>query len=295
MLFLARLLIRLLALLPLKLLYGLAVPLAALGRLRRSRKARIIDTNLALAFPESNDEERQALRRAHEVEMIRLALETGAVWHWPARRIESRIRSVEGLEALEQARADGRGVLFLSGHLGNWEILTLYLSLQVPLVALYKAPRDARLQRAITDSRERFGGRLVASGSPAMRTLLRQLRQGQGAGLLIDQQPKQGEGRFVDFFGHPALTMTLPYRLSQRTGCRIVLSECTREPGGRGWAIRLEAAPEAAYSEDSETALTTLNDWLAERVKAHPAQYLWRYKRFDLQPDNGPSPYRRRD
>lgn len=293
MLILARILIGLLSLLPLALLHALATPLAALARLRQGRKDRIVANNLALAFPELDASQRQQLARAHRREMIRLILELGAVWHWSERRLSRHIE-VSGEALLAEAVAEGRGVLLLGGHLGNWEVLTLYTSMRVPLAALYRAPSHAAWQQAITQSRERFGGRLIASGSPAMRGLLRQLRQGAAAGLLFDQQPKQGEGVFVPLFGQPALTMTLPWRLVQRTGCRVILADCTRR-AGRGWQVRYRPAPEAVYERSAETALSALNDWLADTIREHPEQYLWRYKRFSLQPEGLPDPYRTGD
>jgi KDO2-lipid IV(A) lauroyltransferase len=288
---LARALIWLLSLIPLRLLHALARPLAWLYRLRGRRKQRVVEANLALAFPDLTRESRQALARQNSIEMLRLVLETGAVWHWSERRVLAHVRSVEGRDALDRALAQGRGVLLIGAHQGNWELLTLYTSLQIDLVALYRAPSNIAMQQAITRSRQRFGGVLVASGGPAMRELLRQLRAGRSAGLLIDQQPRQGDGIFVPFFGQTALTMTLPHRLSRKTGCRIVLADCTRLPSGRGWAIRYREAPDAAYHDDESVALAAMNEALAALIRNHPAQYLWRHKRFAVQPEGQADPY----
>jgi len=290
---LARALIWLLSLIPLRLLHALARPLAWLYRRRGRRKQRVVDINLALALPDLGAEQRQTLSRDNSVEMLRLILETGAVWHWPERRIRAHVAEVHGSDSLDEALAGGQGVLLIGGHQGNWELLTLYTSLLTDLAALYRAPSSARLQRAITRSRERFGAQLLASGGPAMRQLLRQLRAGAAAGVLIDQQPKQGEGVFAPFFGQPALTMTLPHRLARRTGCRIVFADCARLARGRGWTIRYRAAPEAAYAEDPTVALGAMNLALEAFIRDHPAQYLWRYKRFQRQPDGRPDPYAR--
>jgi KDO2-lipid IV(A) lauroyltransferase len=289
---LARLLIWMLSLLPLRILHALAVPLSALFALRGRRKAAVVRSNLRIAFPDLDEPAREALARANRVEMMRLLLETGAVWHWSEDRLRRHVRSVEGREVLDQAMADGRGALVLGGHLGNWELLTLYTMLEAPLVGLYRAPKSQAWQDLITRSRARFGGQLVAAGGPALRALLRQLRAGRAAGILIDQQPKLGEGLFVDFLGHPALTMTLHHRLIQNTGCRVLLAGCHRLEQGQGWSIEYRPAPEAAYSEDSAEALAAINSALADMIRAQPAEYLWRYKRFALQPDGQADPYR---
>jgi len=294
MLSLARVLIWLLSLLPLWLLHALAVPLAGVLSFRDRRKARVVATNLKIAFPELNKQDRQALVRSNRIEMVRLVLETGAVWYWPEKRLKKHVRSVQGLDVLHQAVAEGNGVLLVGAHLGNWEILTLSASLEVPLVALYRAPEHPGWQQAITDSRQRFGGELVASGGPAMRKLLRQLRDGKTAGILVDQQPKQGDGEFAPFFGRPALTMTLPYRLVQKTGCRLVFIDCIRLDNGKGWTMHYRAAPDAVYDDNQAVALSAMNQSLTKSIRQHPSQYLWRYKRFARQPDGVASPYERK-
>lgn len=290
-LFVARLLIRFLSLMPLRLLHTLAVPLGALAWYLPSRKHGVIAANLAIAFPDLDSTQRRQLHRAHLIEMIRLVLETGAVWHWSAERLVRHVPDVEGLDALRQAEQEGRGLLILSAHLGNWEILTLFTSLQMPLAGLYRAPGNDRINRAITRSRERFGGQLIASGSPAMRGLLRQLKDGKAAGILVDQQPKQGEGVFVPFFGQPALTMTLAHRLAMKTGCAVFFAHSERLPRGRGWALGYTRADEAFYDEKPQVALGAMHAWLEQAISDRPAQYLWRYKRFGLQPEGAAAVY----
>ncbi|MGY6588334.1 MAG: lysophospholipid acyltransferase family protein [Wenzhouxiangella sp.] len=288
---LAEFLIRCLALVPLAWLQQCARPLGALASRLAGRKNRIIDQHLALACPDWPAHQRQQLRRQHWQQMACLAMETGAVWHWPAQKLLDHVPSVTGWQHVEQAQAQGRGFLMVGAHMGNWEILSLYASLRQPMAYLYKAPRDPAVDQRITASRQRFGGELIASGSPAMRELLRRLRQGQGVGLLADQQPKQGEGRFVPLFGVPALTMTLVYRLAQRTGCAVLLTSSHRLPSGQGWAVEVDPASDAFREQDEATALASYHGWLEEKIRAHPAQYLWSYKRFSVRPTGEPPFY----
>lgn len=290
-LLIARALIRLLALPPLGLLHALAVPLGILLNAWPSRKQAVIGTHLALAFPSLNEAELGRLKRQHWVEMARLGLETGAVWHWPAKRLLAHVPEVRGWEHVEAAQAAGRGYLMVGAHIGNWEILSLYATLRQPMASLYKAPKSPQIDRLITASRERFGGALIASGSPAMRKLLVQIRQGGGIGLLADQQPKQGEGRFVPLFGQPALTMTLVPRLARRTGCAVLLTSTRRLPNGRGWSVSVEPADPVIYRDDEQAALSTLNTWMEDQIRANPAQYLWSYKRYSIRPEGDPPMY----
>jgi Kdo2-lipid IVA lauroyltransferase/acyltransferase len=281
---LALFLIRLLSLVPLPVLYRMAVPLGWLAWWLPSRKHAVIYANLKIAFPELDEKSRRQLHRQHLIEMVRLVLETGAVWYWSEHRILTHVRQVDGWEHVERARAQGKGFLIVGAHTGNWEILNLWGTIRLSVVCLYKQPSDLRLDPLITGSRERFGGHLVASGSPSMRRIIEQLRRGGGVGLLMDQQPKQGEGVFAPFFGHPALTMTLVQRLARRTGCKVLLVHSRRLTRGRGWQVAFTPASPAIAAEDPLKSIQAMHEWLESRIRETPTQYLWGYKRFALQP-----------
>ncbi len=289
----ARLLLRLLALLPLKLLHAMAVPAGWLAWRLPWRKHMAIETNLKLCFPEMKSEQRRRLHRRHLVEMMRLLLESGAVWYWSKQRLFRHVVSVEGWSLVEQQLQKGRGVLLVGAHFGNWEILPLFVSARAPFVALYKAPKRADLDAAVTASRSRFGAKLISSGSPAMRGMLAALRRGEAIGLLADQQPKQGDGVFAPFFGQPALTMTLVNRLSRKTDTPVIFAAAERV-AGRGWAIRFEAADERITAADPVEAIAPMHEWLESTIARHPEQYLWSYKRFSVRPTGEPDLYPRR-
>lgn len=288
---LATLLIRGLSLLPLPLLHWLAVPLGRLCRWLPWRGHGVIETNLRLCFPELEEKKRRRLHRQHLVEMMRLVLESGAVWYWPRRRLDRHVQQVDGWGAVEAAIEQGRGVLLVGAHFGNWEIAQLWISMRIPLIALYRAPRDAEINRRITVSRGRFGASLIASGSPAMRRILTALRAGRAVAMLADQQPKQGDGTFTPFFGVEALTMTLVNRLARHTGCAVFFGGFRRLAGGRGWAMFLERAPAMIADDDPATAMRAYHGCLEAQIRKAPAQYLWNYKRFSLRPDNEPGIY----
>lgn len=288
---LATALIRLLALIPLPMLYWTAVPLGWLARLIPWYRHKVIAANLKLCFPELSRRERRRLHRQHLIEMMRIVLESGAVWYWSRARLEKHVRRVEGWELVEKAHKAGRGVLVVGAHFGNWEILTLWISLKMKVSALYRAPKQPQVDKLITGSRSRFGARLIASGSPAMRHLLAALKQGGTIGMLCDQQPKQGEGVFVPFFGVPARTMTLVNRLARRTGCAVIFVTAERLPTGRGWALHFSKADASIAADDPKVGVRTMHRWLENEIRRDPAQYLWNYKRFSLRPEGEPPVY----
>lgn len=285
---------RILALMPLRLIHTLAVPLGQFLTLVPWRKHAVVRRNLEACFPELDRSQRRQLEKAQGVDLLRLAGELGALAHWSSQRLEAHIEIAEGWADVEQAVAEGRGLLLVSGHLGNWEILNLVLSRRLPMVTLYLAPKTAAVDRFITRARGRFGGLMVPSGSAAMRELLRQLKKGGAVGIAADIQPKQGDGVFVPFFGVPALTMTLVNRLARRTGCAVVFCRAERRSHGRGWRLYFQRASADIAGDDPTVALAEMNNWLADSIRLKPAQYLWIYKRFSRRPEGEPRFYPKR-
>lgn len=284
-------LIWLIGLLPLRWLHALAVPLGRLLYWLPWDKHRVIRINLALCFPELDPARRRALHKRHLVELFRLILEAGAIWHWPETTIEQHVE-LDGWDTLAAAAEAGEGVMLVGGHLGNWELLNLYLSIHLPLATLYRAPESPALDAFITGPRERFGGRMIAGGSPSLRHLLGQLKTGKAAAVAADIQPKRGDGVYAPYFGRPALTMTLVNKLAARTGCPVILCWAERKPKGRGWTLHFERAGAEIAAPEPVIAIGALNQWLERAVRRAPEQYLWLYKRFSRQPD-GSKPYRR--
>lgn len=285
------LLARVLAVFPLRILHAAAVPLAwLLGRLPWKKHA-VVRRNLAACFPEWDDQQRRRLEHDQRVELIRLASELGALAHWSPDRLQRHLVAERGWEHVTEALKGGRGLLLVSGHVGNWEILNLEVSRRTAMATLYLAPANRGMDRFITRARGRFGARLIPSGSAAMRELLRQLRRGGAVGIAADIQPKEGEGIFAPFFGTPALTMTLVNRLARKTGCAVVFCRAERLSRGRGWQLHFEPAPPDIGGADPVPAMTAMNDWLARSIRQAPAQYLWIYKRFSRRPGGEPRFY----
>lgn len=273
----ARLLLRLLAPLPLAFNRRLARVMAVIpvgGR--RSR----VDANLALAFPDESLAQRRRLATGNRIEMMSTALECAPLWHRPREWIEAHFLEPDGLDAMTRALQAGKGVLLVGGHLGHWEATILYGTLNLPIAYLYKPPDDPELDSLLTANRSRFGGEFIRTGSSGMRRALVRLRSGQAVGLLFDQLPRGGDHVEAPFFGHPVPTMTLAWRLARRTGCEVVVGHCMRVPG-QGWRPVVRAVPGLADETDPVAAARQLNQALEDQIRTAPAQYLWRYRRFD--------------
>src|SRR5699024_4007629 len=118
--------------------------------------------------------------------------ELGFVWLGRAERIEASILGVEGRELLDEARRQGRGVIVLAPHFGNWEILNFWLSSHFPFTAMYEPPKLGELDAATRQGRERQGATLVPTSPRGVASLLKALRRSEAIGILPDQEPDWG-------------------------------------------------------------------------------------------------------
>lgn len=206
------------------------------------------------------------------------------------RWLEPRILRVHGRDVLARALATGKGVLLLAPHIGNWEVLGLYLARQAAVTSLYQPPDMATLDKVIRSSREKSGATLVPTNRRGVAALVRALKAGNVSAILPDQVPdKRAGGAFAPFFGHPALTMTLVTNLRRSAGCQVVAGLARRVPGG--FEIHFLEAADGIDSDDEARALAALNATVEACVAICPEQYQWEYKRFRKQPD-GSNPYK---
>lgn len=267
-------LFRLLSFLPLSFLHRLGAGLGWFVYWVSPRYRRHLEENLAQAGL-------SAYRRAAIAEAGKLILELPKIWLRPRDEIAARVVAVCGWERIEAAWQEGRGILFLTPHLGCFEIAAQYYAAHRPLTVLYRPAHKAGLRRLI----ERGRGRnlnLAPADLSGVRKLLTALKRGEAVGLLPDQAPKVGEGVWAPFFGRPAYTMTLASRLAQ-SGAAVIMAWAERLPAGAGY--RLYFAP----AEEDVTTPAGLNREIERLIRRKPEQYLWGYHRYK-QPAGVPSP-----
>ncbi|HTQ98867.1 MAG TPA: lysophospholipid acyltransferase family protein [Candidatus Acidoferrum sp.] len=283
---------RMLALLPLGWARALGKGCGWLCWVLNTRMAQTTQTNLALCFPTMTQTERERLAKASLSNTVQAIFEAGAVWLWPAAKTLALVTEVEGLGLLQTKLAMGKGVIVLGPHVGNWEVIGLYLGVCGcgPSSQLYQAPRAApRVGKIIYDARSRSGAHMVNTDAKGVAELLKTLRRGEIVGILPDQVPPDSGGEFAPFFGHPALTMTLLNRLQQKTGAQVVMGYVQRIAGG--FRIVFREPAEGILSDDLAVALAAMNKTVEMAAVAVPEQYQWEYKRFKRQPDGVLPPY----
>jgi hypothetical protein len=153
-----------------------------------------------------------------------------------------------------------------------------YLSTHAPITVLYRPPKQAWLQAMIEAGRARAQLHLAAADLSGVRSLLKALKRGEAVGMLPDQAPKAGEGRWLDFFGKPAYTMTLAARLVE-SGASVIMVWAERLPGGAGYHFHLQAPTQPIRGTIEERA-QQINHEIEVLVRQCPQQYLWGYNRY---------------
>ncbi|WP_374244667.1 lysophospholipid acyltransferase family protein [Zoogloea sp.] len=207
----------------------------------------------------------------------------------PQAELVAKVVRVSGWEHVEAAEARGGGILFITPHLGCFEITAQYFSTHRPITVLYRAPKKAVLQPVINAGRSRGNMHLAPADVGGVRRLIKALRAREAVGMLPDQVPGAGEGAWVPFFGRPAYTMTLAARLSEVAGVSTIFAWAERLPGGEGFHLRLRP-PLAPLEGDTDARAAAINREMEAQIRENPTQYLWGYNRYKRPKDGPPAP-----
>ena len=190
----------------------------------------------------------------------------------------------DGAQWIEQAHQQGRGIVFLTPHLGCFEITAQgyarrFGATRGPITVLYRPARKAWLRALVDGARTRPGLATAPTTLSGVKQMLKALKKGEAVGLLPDQVPPLGLGVWAPFFGRDAYTMTLSARLAQQSGAQVLLAWGERLGGGRGYVIHVRPL-QAALSADAALAAAQVNAAMESLVRECPGQYLWGYARY---------------
>jgi KDO2-lipid IV(A) lauroyltransferase len=206
---------------------------------------------------------------------------------------DTAVNAVHGAEVVEQAWARGKGILFLTPHLGCFELSVQGAARQWsaqhgPITILYRPAKQAWLAEMMLTARNRSGVQAVPTTLAGVRQMIKALRKGAAVGLLPDQVPPNGQGQWAPFFGQDAYTMTLAARLALQTGATVVLARCERLPAGQGYELFFEALP-MPLSDQLEQAVVQINQAMEHTIRQCPTQYLWGYGRYKQPRQEAPA------
>lgn len=241
--------------------------------------------SLAVAFPSKSEAEREALARACFVHLGRMVLELVCVDQLDRQLTEWVDWPAEDRAVLDQALAAKKGVVFVSGHVGSWELLARTVSLAgYPCQTIAKETTDPRTTRLIERFRESSKLKSIWRGKDgAAKAMLRALKSGEILGLLIDQDTDV-QSLWVPFFGRPAKTPRAAADLALRTGAKVVLGFCQRRDGRYRLSMR-EVSGEGLEGEEGARVLTErLSAGIEAAVRDAPEQWVWMHRRWKSPP-----------
>jgi Kdo2-lipid IVA lauroyltransferase/acyltransferase len=251
------------------------------------RRSHIARTNIRLCFPELTPEEQEDLARRSVISTGEAILEMAGSFSNHRIDLDKRL-VIKGMEHIERARADGKGVLLLGMHFNSIDVGSRLLGYLMDFYAVYR-PNDNRvIDRLINQGR----GNYLKGNVPRsdIRQMIRLLRNGEVLWYAPDQDYGIAHAVFVPFFGIPAATITATSRIARMGKARVIPTAHYRLPGGR-YQIEFGPPLENFPSGDDEADTARINQTIEHYVRKHPEQYLWVHKRFKHQPDGQPKHY----
>jgi KDO2-lipid IV(A) lauroyltransferase len=254
-------------------------------------RSRLLDNLMASGVCAGSDEVKR-LARANASEVGKGATELAWALFRPLDEVAGQVHDVRGWQAVEALRAAGTPIIFVTPHLGAYDVAGRYLWTRLPILAMYRPHKIFWLDQVLREGRNRGAAPDGTNVAPAtlagVRMVLKHLKRGGCSVVLPDQVPGLGEGEWAEFFGRPAYTMTLLGRLQESSGAALVFCYAERMAHGAGYRLHLEALEEPLPSDRHEAA-RRVNAGVERLVRACPSQYLWGYNRYK-RPAGAPPP-----
>jgi KDO2-lipid IV(A) lauroyltransferase len=251
-------------------------------RIRRG----VAEEQIARAFPERTAEQVAAIARGSFEHLGRTAMETALLPAQSREDIVALFEEVEGWNIVEERLARGRGLIFASGHVGNWEVGGAYLAARgLPISAVARHMANPLVDRYLTSTRERIGMDVIHD-EQAVRRVPRAIRAGRAVAFLVDQAAAGLASTWVPFFGRLAKTPRGPAVFALRLDAPIVFAGVSRLPSGR---FRFSFEPvdvprTGVLDDDVDAIVAAYTNVLEAHVRKTPEQYLWQHRRWKHLP-----------
>jgi KDO2-lipid IV(A) lauroyltransferase len=249
--------------------------------------------NLRLAFPDWPERRRRRVLFRTFRSFGRMLADFAYLPRLTRGNIE-RLIVYDGFEYYARAQAQGKGVLFLTAHFGNWELSSFAHSLYGNALNFAVRPMDNPLLDALILRYRSLSGAKPIEKNDFARRALQALKQGEAVGLLMDTNMLPAEGIFVDFFGKPACTTTGPARLARKTGAALVLGLAIWDPKLGKYRLCFEPIPWIKHEDaEEEIRLNTAHftRLIEDYVRRYPDQWLWVHRRWKTRPPGEPVLY----
>jgi KDO2-lipid IV(A) lauroyltransferase len=286
-----RALVRALMLLPLPVATAIGAALGRAAWVLSRRLRRDMRASLAVAFPERSAAERDAIARASLVHLGQVGGEVVTMRQWAARLDERVEASPEAVATVERAWARRKGIIFVLGHIGNWELTSRLSRYVQPNAAIAKRSWHRSLDALTERFRAENGVGTFWRDDPATgRSMLKLFKQGGALGILIDQDISDVQSVFVPFFGRLAATPRAAADFALRFGAAVLVVTCHRRgPRVRdGHRLEVEEVAVDAAAPDREAEVVRVTAACAavqERaIRRHPAEWVWMHQRWKTRP-----------
>lgn len=281
----------LVSLLPYRLLMLLGRGLGALMyRLAGSRRE-IAARNLELCFPQLSATERERLLRENFASTGMTFFEMAISWWWPAARLR-RLGTVEGIEHIRQAEADGQGVILMALHFTTLEMGGALLGMAQGMYGMYRAHKNPLFDFVQRHGREQRLLGVVERDD--VRGMLKLLRAGGVVWYAPDQDYGAQRSIFVPLFGVPAATVTATSKFARLGKARVIPFTQERLADGSGYRVVVHPPLVDFPGESEEADCLRINQWIETAIGRHPEQYLWAHRRFKTRPPGEPKLYKKR-
>jgi KDO2-lipid IV(A) lauroyltransferase len=259
------------------------------GRLRR-----VGVRNLEMAMPEVSAEERKRILRRVYIHLGWQLVEFCHMSRYTRENTKDWVRT-EGMERYYAAKARGKGVLIIAGHLGAWELMSFYHSMAAqPLYMIVRRLDNRRLDELVNGIRCLYGNKAIYKDDFG-RGLLMAMRTGETVGILMDTNMTPPQGEFVKFFGIDACTATGLAHVARKTGAAIIPAFMLWEAAERRYVVRMGYEVEVPHTSDvasdilvaTQRATEAIESW----IRRYPDQWLWIHRRWKTRPPGEPSLY----
>ena len=268
--------------------------LGALGYRPLGIRKRVVERQIAAAFPHLKHEAVVNLARASYRHLGRTFIETALLDSIGKDGLQALVETVDGWEEIEEVMSKGKGAVLVTGHIGNWELAGAYVAARgVPLDVIARGMANPLFDAYINHTREVMG-MTVVHDSEAVRRTPRSLRGGRAVAFVADQGVLGLASTFVPFFGRPAKTPRGAAVFALRFDVPVVFVVALRKPNGRYRIVieRIEAPQTGERDRDVDAIVARFTQHLEKWVREVPAQYFWQHRRWKRQPADTPSELR---
>ncbi len=264
--------------------------LGALGYRPLGIRKRVVERQIAAAFPDLSPEAVVSLARESYEHLGRTFIETALLDSLGKDGLQKLVETVDGWEEIEEVMSKGKGAVLVTGHIGNWELAGAYVAARgVPLDVIARGMANPLFDAYINHTREVMG-MTVVHDSEAVRRTPRSLRGGRAVAFVADQGVLGLASTFVPFFGRPAKTPRGAAVFALRFDVPVVFVVALRKPNGRYRIVveRIEAPQTGDRDRDVDAIVARFTQHLEKWVRAVPGQYFWQHRRWRRQPPDTP-------